>query len=61
MYCYSHNGDQLDRTNLESSGFLQINSCGTRQICDSEMLSFRRIGRKDYHIIYLSCGFLEVE
>ena len=61
MYCYNHNGDQLDSTNLESNGFLQINNCGIRQICDSEMLSFRRIGRKDYHIVYLSCGSLDVE
>lgn len=61
MYCYNYDGDLQDSSSQESNGFLQINNCGNQRICNREVLSFRRNGRKDYHIVYLCSGSLEVE
>lgn len=58
---YYYNGDIQDSSDQESNCFLQINSCGNQRVCNREVLSFRLNGRKDYHIVYLSGGSLEVE
>ena len=55
-----HNGDIQDTSNLESSSFLQVNSCGIQYPYGGEGIAFRRNGRVDYHIVYVLGGTLEV-
>ena len=52
-------GELKDITNLVSSNYLQINSCGFQNTSPGYCVT-RKHGRKDYHILLLSTGNCEV-
>ena len=52
-------GDLKDSRNLESTSYLQLNSCGSTVTLDTEYLVVRS-GRSDYHIFYVTEGEAEV-
>ena len=52
-------GDLNDSKNLESTSFLQLNSCGSSTASDNEFLVLRS-GRNDYHILYVTEGEADV-
>lgn len=55
-----YDGDRLDRSNTESSRYLQLNGCGIQLPTGLEGIVFRRKGRVDYHIVYVLHGHMEV-
>lgn len=56
-----YNGDIHDKFNLGSESFLQVNSCGICSLSESSMITFRKKGRVDYHIVYVCEGSCEAE
>ncbi len=56
-----HDGQLSDTTNIDSNSYLQINSCGIQVQSHSGKLTYRKQGRRDYHIIYIIDGSCEVE
>lgn len=56
-----YNGDIHDKFNLDSESFLQVNSCGIQLSHENAIISFRKKGRVDYHILYVSEGNCEAE
>lgn len=58
---YLYNGDLKDISNLKSSSFLQINSCGIQLPTTHQLTTLRKKGRVDYHIIYIASGQCEIE
>ena len=45
----------------ESSDFLEVNSCGREILSDRDYTTFRKDGRIDYHILYITQGFCTTE
>lgn len=56
-----YDGDLKDISNFKSHSFLQINSCGIQPNISEQMITYRRKGRVDYHILYITDGQCEVE
>ncbi|MBP3360488.1 MAG: helix-turn-helix domain-containing protein [Clostridia bacterium] len=56
-----YNGDIHDKFNLGSKSFLQVNSCGINFSWENPIITFRKRGRIDYHIVYVSEGCCEAE
>ena len=52
-------GDLKDSKNLESTSYLQLNSCGSSSTLENEYLVIRS-GRSDYHIFYVAEGEAEI-
>ena len=56
-----YNGDLLDTTNMDSSSFLQINSCGIQLPSQRQLITYRKKGRVDYHVLYIAAGRCKIE
>lgn len=56
-----YDGNICDTSNIESNSFLQLNSCGIQYPCKRDLISFRKTGRADYHIIYIIDGVCKVK
>lgn len=56
-----HNGKLMDVSDIESNTYLQINSCGIQLQSRQGKLTYRKEGRSDYHIVYITEGSCEVE
>ena len=56
-----YNGDIHEKFNLESRSFLQINSCGIQMSREGAIITCRKQGRFDYHVVYVSEGLCEAE
>ncbi|MGN1047082.1 MAG: helix-turn-helix domain-containing protein [Eubacteriales bacterium] len=52
-----YNGDIYDTTNRISDAFFEVNSCGVHR--KGSMYTVRRMGRLDYHIIYVEKGNMD--
>ena len=57
----TYNGNLLDTTNIGSTSFLQVNSCGIRLPAPRQCVTYRAKGRVDYHIVYIAAGRCTVE
>ncbi len=56
-----HNGQIQDISDFESNTFLQVNSCGIQYQSQQGKLTYRKEGRCDYHIVYITDGACEIE
>ena len=56
-----YNGYLLDISDIESNSYLQINSCGIQLQSQQSILTYRKEGRCDYHIMYITEGACEIE
>ncbi|MBE7053512.1 MAG: AraC family transcriptional regulator [Ruminococcaceae bacterium] len=54
-----YDGSKLDKFNIESLSYVQINSCGLSTAKD-DFISYRKNGRVDYHILYVDEGECKV-
>ena len=58
----NYNGFFLKSSDIESYSFLQLNNCGIQLQTQRETLTtYRKEGRCDYHIVYITEGACEIE
>lgn len=57
---FIHDGDLYDLPHKPCTGWMQINSCGVGQSAGNRMLTLRKNGRLDYHLVYVQTGAVTV-